>query len=111
MDGLDHRSAFAKRWRDIIEAHTADLGGADNVSEGERSLIRRASMLALQLEMIEKRIADRGGEASRDQLLDYQRAANSLHRILESIGLRRRPKAVPSPLEYARLIERERGAA
>ena len=49
-------------------------------------------------------------QASAKQLEGYQRASNSLRRILESLGLRRRSLDVtPSPLEYAR--QRDLGAA
>ena len=47
FDGIDHRSAWMRRLRDLIAAHTSDLGGQDLISEAERVLIRRASMLML----------------------------------------------------------------
>jgi hypothetical protein len=47
------------------------------------------------------------GEASIKQLECYQRTANSLRRLLESVGLKRRPKDVtPNPLDYAREYDR-----
>jgi hypothetical protein len=90
LHDLDHRSAWARRFRDLLRAHISDLGGDDNLSQAEQSLCRRASMLTLQLELLEQRFADNNGEATSAQLGDYQRAANSLRRILESLGLQRR---------------------
>jgi hypothetical protein len=45
---LDHIAemdcaTWVRRCRDIIAAHLSDMGGADNTSAAERSLIRRAS--------------------------------------------------------------------
>jgi hypothetical protein len=72
---VDHRSAWMRRLRDLISLHTSDLGGDANISEGERSLLKRASMLELQCELMEQRFAQNGGEATSAQLTDYQRAA------------------------------------
>jgi hypothetical protein len=42
------------------------------------------------------------GEADPDDLETYQRCANSLRRLLESVGLRRRPREIEvDPLDYA----------
>ena len=45
LPGVDGRSAWVRRARDLIREHLADLGGFDNVSAAERSIIRRASVL------------------------------------------------------------------
>lgn len=50
-EGGDGRTAWSRRFRDLIEAHTADLGG--HPPEAEASLIRRASALEVQLEQLE----------------------------------------------------------
>jgi hypothetical protein len=55
-------------------------------------------MLELQLELLEHRFARAGGEANSAQLADYQRTTGALRRVLESLGLQRRPKPV-LPLE------------
>src|SRR5262249_53275085 len=99
---IDHRSAWMRRLRDLIQLHMSDLGGDDNVSEAERSLVRRASMLELQCELLEQRFAQaEGGAATSAQLADYQRAAGTLRRLLTSLGLQRRARDVtPSLSEY-----------
>src|SRR5262245_42770723 len=104
---VDERGAWARRLRDLLAAHVGDLGGDDNLSEAERSLIRRASMLTMLCERLERRFAEHGGEATSAELADYGRAANSLRRILESVGLQRRAKPVMSPIEYAAAKRRE----
>jgi len=56
-------------------------------------------MLELQLEHLESKFASNEGVASTDQLLLYQRTANSTRRLLESVGLKRRAKDVTPSLE------------
>jgi hypothetical protein len=94
---VDHRSTWMRRLRDLQQAHLSDAGGFDNVSEAEKSLIRRASMLELQLEMMDAKFAANDGEASLPQLQAYQSACNTLRRTLEAVGLQRRPKEVSKP--------------
>jgi hypothetical protein len=86
LDQVDHRSSWMRRLRDLIDAHTSDLGGDDNISEGERRLVRRCAMLTLQLEMMETRWAANDGEASEKQLETYQRVTGALRRTLESLS-------------------------
>ena len=92
LDGkLDERSVWARRFRDMLRAHVSDCGGDENLSEAERSLIRRATTLEIQLELIEQKMAaNENGCATSAQLSDYQRAANSLRRILQTLGTKRR---------------------
>jgi hypothetical protein len=96
---VDHRTAPMRRLRDLIMLHESDLGGADFISAAERSLVRRASVIELQLELLEHRFAEAGGEATASQLMDYQRATGALRRILESLGLQRRPRDVTPSLD------------
>jgi uncharacterized small protein (DUF1192 family) len=105
LPGVDGRSTWVRRLRDLISLHLSDLGGDDAVSEAERSIIRRIATLTVELERMEAEFAV-AGEARPDQLDLYQRTANSLRRLLEAIGLRRRPRDVtPDPLEYAARTE------
>jgi hypothetical protein len=70
------------------------------VSEAERSIVRRAATLTVELERLEAVFAV-AGEAQPDQLDLYQRTANSLRRLLESVGIERRPRDVtPSLRDY-----------
>jgi hypothetical protein len=87
------RTPWARRLRDLIEAHISDLGGASNVSASERSLVRRASTVEVELERMEVAFA-RAGAAEPDALDLYQRTVGNLRRVLESLGLRRRPRDV-----------------
>jgi hypothetical protein len=93
LAGVDHRSAWMRRLTDLIHAHENDLGGADRLSEGQRCILRRVSMLQLQLEMIEAKLDANAGEATAQQLEVYQRCSNSLRRLVESLGLNSGRKA------------------
>jgi len=100
VPGVDGRSTWVRRLRDTMGLHLSDLGGDDAVSEAERSIVRRVATLTVELERMEAGFAV-AGEAQPDQLDLYQRTANSLRRLLEAIGLQRRPRDItPDPLEY-----------
>ena len=101
LPGIDGRSAWIRRAKDLISEHLSDLGGPDNTSAAERSITRRVAVLSVELEHLEARFAS-AGSASPDDLDLYQRTANSLRRLLEAVGLQRRAKDVtPDPLLYA----------
>ena len=89
VDG-DGRSPWARRWRDLIEAHVADLGGVAVLSEAQRSLIKRASTIEIELEQVEGRLSL--GRAA--DLAEYATAASHLRRIFETLGLARVPRLV-----------------
>jgi hypothetical protein len=90
---IDQRSPWVRRCKDLIEQHTADLGGESNTTAAERSLVRRASVLTVELEMLEAKFAT-NGQASAFDLDLYARTAGGLRRLLETIGLQRRPRDV-----------------
>ena len=94
-----------RRLRDLIGMHVSDLGGEEACSAAELSLVRRASLLTLELEVLESKF-EHEGEASLKQLECYTRVAGSLRRLLESVGLKRRPKDMTPTLdEYLRAKE------
>jgi hypothetical protein len=83
-----------RRLRDLIADHVSDLGGEANLSSAELALVRRASMLALQCELMEARWQATDGEAPSRDLDCYQRVTGALRRTLESLGLSRRTRDV-----------------
>jgi hypothetical protein len=93
LPGIDGRSAWVRRCRDLITAHITDLGGVDNCSAAERSIIRRASVLTVELERMERQFA-LDEQASPDDLDLYQRTAGNLRRLLEAVGLQRRARDI-----------------
>jgi hypothetical protein len=99
-------SPWVRRCRDLIAAHTSDLGGKDHISQAELSIIRRCATLTVALEQMEVEFA-RVGAADANSLDTYQRASSSLRRLLESLGLRRRTKNVVPTLDQYLASQRE----
>jgi len=111
LPGIDGRSAWIRRAKDVIRAHLVDLGGEDNASAAERSIIRRAAVLTVELERLETKFA-LAQEASPEELDLYSRVAANMRRLLESVGISRRPRDItpPDPLAYAREVTIDRDA-
>jgi hypothetical protein len=51
--GMDGRTGQARRYRDILTQIECDVGGIDNLSEGQRQLCRRAATLSFTAEAME----------------------------------------------------------
>jgi hypothetical protein len=91
LPGVDGRSAWVRRCRELINDHIGDLGGEDNTSTAERSIIRRAAVLTTELERLEVKFAG-AGQATDSDLDLYIRASGNLRRLLEAVGLQRRAR-------------------
>jgi hypothetical protein len=101
VDIGDGRSAWAKRWGDLILAHAADLGGLDMLSEAQLSICRRTAAIECELESME-------GRMSASQPIDiavYARLTGVLCRLLELVGIRRLTKPVDPTSALARALE------
>jgi hypothetical protein len=88
------KSAWSRRFHDLILGHIADLGGADLLSEAQFSLIRRAAAIETELERLDARL-------SRDEAVDmdaYARVAGHLRRLFETLGLKRVPRNINADL-------------
>jgi hypothetical protein len=90
LPGIDGRSAWVRRAQAVLAAHLSD---APDASAAERSIIRRASVLTVELERMERQFA-LAGEANPEQLDLYARVAANLRRLLEAVGLQRRAREV-----------------
>ena len=90
--GGDGRGAWTRRWKDLVEAHTNDCGGASRLTEAKLSLCRRAATLTVQLERQEAAMST-GADVD---LASYAMVAGHLRRILETLGLGRAMKPVPT---------------
>lgn len=95
--------AWTRRLRDLLEAHVADLGGWDIISNAEMALVRRCATLIVECERRETEFAQTGF-ADDVAFAIYQTAVNTLRRCLESLGLQRRAKDVSPSLHD--IIER-----
>jgi hypothetical protein len=110
IDG-DGNSAWARRYKDLLAAHCADMGGADAMSTGELSLARRCATLGVQCEHIEG-VLSLGGPPDPELVEHYSRLVGHLRRALETMhkGLDRRAKQA-GPLDIKDYAARVAAAA
>ena len=90
LAGIDGRSGWVRRCKDVIAAHLSDI---PDPTAAERSLIRRAAVLTTELERLEVTFAT-AGEANPEALDLYGRTSGNLRRLLEAVGLQRRARDV-----------------
>jgi hypothetical protein len=109
LPGIDQRNTWCRRARELIADHIADLGGESSITTAEHALIRRAAVLVTELERLELRFAL--AEQPKGADLDlYQKLTNTLHRTLQSVGLRRRAKVIDPPSLQQYLAQRVEAA-
>jgi hypothetical protein len=106
LPGVDGRTVWSRRARDIIADLTADLGGPDSTSAAERSIIRRIAILSVELERLEAHFAT-SPQADADALDIYVRASGNVRRLLESLGPRRRAAAEEPEEPFAGYLQRK----
>jgi hypothetical protein len=108
----DNRGAWARRCKDIMEDLTSDRGGVENVSAAEASIIRRAAVLSVELELLENKFA--AGQATDSDLDLYGRTSGNLRRLFQTIGVDRKSRDItpPSVKDYiAHIHQRDADAA
>ena len=93
LDGVDGRSAIARRYRDILAQLTSDIGG--DPSEAQNIIIRRATQLAVWCEQAEAEAA--GGKPL--NIGEYATATNTLRRLLLDLGLERRMRDITPSID------------
>jgi hypothetical protein len=104
LPGVDGRSPWVRRCKDVLAHHLSDVPDA---SAAEAAIIRRASVLIVELERMERQFA-LAGEADPMTLDLYGRVAGNTRRLLEAVGLKRRPRDVtPSLAEYLNHINKQ----
>jgi hypothetical protein len=95
------RGVWERRWTDVNLLLLNEQGGRDVCSEAEMAIIRRSATLIVALERLETKFAEQEEGGTANQLDQYQRLSNTLRRLLESVGLKRRSKDVtPSLQDY-----------
>jgi hypothetical protein len=105
----DGRSTWARRCRDLVQIHIADLGGESECSASEIALIKKACVLITETERRESVFAE-AGRIDDAALLSYVTATNTIRRLLESLGLRRRPRNVTPLNDIIAEIDQEEAA-
>jgi hypothetical protein len=85
IEGMDGRTYTGRRFRDLIEEITIDLGGAGMVSTAQKQLIRRAATLSIMCESLEAQCVQ--GHPFDCEL--YGSLTDRLGRCLQRLGLSR----------------------
>jgi hypothetical protein len=94
LNNADGRSTWVRRAKDVLRALIIDLGGDDMASTAEAALARRCAVLVAQAEMLEQQFAAAEGKADIADLDAYLKTANTLRRLLQTLGLQRRAKDI-----------------
>ena len=93
LEGVDGRSALARRYRDILAQLVSDLGG--DPSEAQSIIARRATTLAVWCEQAEAEAA--GGKPL--NIGEYGTATNTLRRLLADLGRERRMRDITPTID------------
>jgi len=100
LDGVDHRSAYARRFKELMASMVDDMGGDGAVGEAQKQLIRRAATLSLQAEILEAKAAT--GEGFDPDA--FTKLTNTLNRVLSSLGLKKKAGTGAVQAGYAELL-------
>lgn len=81
VQGVDGRSAPARRFRDLVNQFTEELGGDAIMSEPMRAMVKQAAAVTIEAERIQGAIL-RGEEINSDELV---RVSNVLQRLMNGL--------------------------
>ena len=101
LPNVDGRTLWARRASELLATHLADKPDA---TPAEMAIIRRASVLIVELEILEAKFAAASDGADPEELERYARVASGMRRLLESVGIQRQSREV-NPLDYSRQID------
>ena len=102
VQGVDGRSASARRFRDLYQGFCRDLG--DDPSEADKAVARTAAALATNGEILQAKLA--AGEAVDPDAL--VRNANGLARAVAALKANAKPKGDAAP-SLAEVLAAHRG--
>jgi hypothetical protein len=97
MLGVDGRSIWVRRFKDLIEDHVACYGGADQMSEPRMTLLRRTAAQIVKCEQLEALMAE--GKETFEDMEMHNRLTGNIRRNYEALGMDRVAKDVMTPME------------
>jgi hypothetical protein len=89
--GIDGRSPTARRFRDLVHAYKAEIGG--DLSQTEMAMIKTAASLAIQAELMQADIVN-GKMVDSDDLVRLSSEARRLVDAIAEKAGKRKPAAV-----------------
>jgi hypothetical protein len=99
--GADGRSMWIRRYKDLIEDHADDYGGAAHLSVPRMSMLRRQAAAIIECEQIESRMAE--GKATDDDVDRHTRITGNIRRNYEAMGMDRVARPVDGHLSISQL--------
>ncbi len=101
LPGVSDACYWVRRAKDIMERYIVDLGGQQVCSEAERTIVRRAAVLVIECERLERQFAvvPQDKNVSLRELDMYSKLANSLRRLLDMTGLERRSRDITPTID------------
>lgn len=87
---VDLRTVVGRRFSDLVESISLDLGGPEVLSESQRQLVRRIALIAVQLETQEAKAL----MGEKFDLAEFAIASNHMKRLMETLGVKRVAKNV-----------------
>ena len=102
LPSVDQRSTWARMFRDMTESMADHCGGADRLSEPERMVCRRIAAMEVELVHLEAKFAKQranGADPATNDIDLYSRLGNTQRRMLETVGMSRRPRDVTPQLQ------------
>jgi len=91
--GVKGSSKFGRRYRDLIEEFSTEIGG--DLTQSERAMVKQAAALAIKGEMMQAAIIN-GEPVDSDELI---RLSSEVRRILDALKSgKRKPTAAPMGL-------------
>jgi hypothetical protein len=91
------RYGYGRRFRNLSERLTEDLGGVDFLSAAEKVLVQRCAMIATECERMEREALS--GRVPLDATV-YSTLTGQLTRTLNAVGLKRVPRDVTPTLQH-----------
>lgn len=83
LEGIDWRSAIARRYTDLVAAVVENKGGRAQISEAQMQLARRFAALSVQLEALETRLVN--GESI--DITEYAQLTSTQVRVVARLGV------------------------
>lgn len=96
LEGVDNRTAYGRRYRDLCIAFAGDLGGGNALTSTQEAMIRQAATVTVESEKLQSKVV-RGEPIDHEQLV---RLLNLQARLVKQLGIKPKSKPKRSLLEH-----------
>jgi hypothetical protein len=99
--GIDGRSPMARRFRDLVQAYSAEIGG--ELTQFEKAMVKQAASLAIAAETMQAKVIN-GELVNSDDLI---RISSEVRRILDALAEKAGKRKPAAPTMSQLLAEHE----